>query len=421
LQQVLEDIFFINADQMILNRTKIAGSIATLFSGSVVAQGMTAFALLLTARQLKVDGYGQYAACITLTSMLSIIFSLGLDVWLLREGGRTPSRIAELASSVLSIKASLGLLWIFVFWLLASLLNQQSFPISLLRLCIILTWSDMLLWTGLNVFKAALHNQYPSIIEASADAIWLGCTLLLIYYGIHQPEAYIGIRLLISILALSVTLLMLLKRFGWHYDFQLTLRAIKESFPFSSSEFLSMITMRADVVIISVALGATATGLYSPAVGLVNMAFLVPAAIHIVMVPVLSNLYLNHPQQAKKTAFRTVVLSLLIGIGLTLFFYFGSPLIIPLLGPSYTGSVAILQILSWLLLFKSGSFAMAAILVATDQQIRRTSIQVIAAITNIVLNLLIVFWLGVKGVALVYVITEVILFIGYTWFVVRKK
>jgi O-antigen/teichoic acid export membrane protein len=382
---------------------------------------MTAFALLLTARQLKVDGYGQYAACLTLTGMLSILFSLGLDVWLLREGGRIPSRIAELASSVLSIKVILGLIWICVLWLIAPLLNQQSFPISLFRLSIILTWSDMLLWTGLNVFKAALNNKYPSIIESSADIIWFGCTLLLIYYGFKHPEAFLGVRLLISFLALGITLLLLIKRFGWHYDFSLTRRAIRESFPFTSSEFLSMVTMRVDVVIISIALGKTATGLYSPAVGLVNMAFLVPAAIHLVMVPVLSNLYLSHPLQAKKTASRTVILSLLIGIGLSLLFYFGSPLIVLLLGPSFTGSVAILKILSWLLFFKCGSFAMAAILVATDQQMRRTSIQVIAAITNIALNLVIVYSLGVKGVASVYVMTEVILFLGYTWFVVRKR
>jgi O-antigen/teichoic acid export membrane protein len=107
-----------------LNRAKIVGNITTLLSGSVVAQGMTAFALLLTARQLMVDGYGQYAACITITSMLSIFFSLGLDVWLLREGGRDPSRIAEIAGSVLSIKASLGLIWILGLWFLVPLFNN---------------------------------------------------------------------------------------------------------------------------------------------------------------------------------------------------------------------------------------------------------------------------------------------------------
>ena len=406
---------------MILHRSKIVGSIATLLSGSVVAQGMTALALLLTARQLKVDGYGQYAACISITSMLAILFSLGLDVWLLREGGRTPSKIAELASSVLSIKAFFGLVWMLVLWILAPLFNQQSFPTSLLRWSVILILSDTLLATSLTVFKASLNNKIPSILEAAADTIWFGCTLLLMSYGLKQPEDYLRIRVIVSLLALALTLFLLVRRFGLHYELPLTIRALHESFPFTASEFLANITMRADVVIISVTLGKTATGLYSPAVGLVNMAFLVPLAVHLVMVPVLSNLHQNHSQQAKKTAHHTILLSLLLGIGLTLLYYIGSPLIIPLLGPSYAGSVAILQILSWLLLFKCGSYAMAAILVATDQQVKRSSIQVIAAISNIVLNLLVVFWLGIKGVAFVYVITEVILFAGYTWLVVRKK
>jgi O-antigen/teichoic acid export membrane protein len=201
---------------------------------------------------------------------------------------------------------------------------------------------------------------------------------------------------------------------------QLAILALKGSFPFAASEFLAMITMRADVVIVSLTLGKTATGLYSPAVGLVNMAFLVPLAVYLVMVPVLSNLYQNHSQQATKTAIRTIALSLFLGIGLTLLVRIGSPLIILLLGPSYTASVAILKILSWVLLFKCGSYAMAAILVATDRQMKRTSIQVIAALANIILNFSIVFWLGIKGVAYVYVFTEIILFAGYSYYALRK-
>jgi O-antigen/teichoic acid export membrane protein len=404
-----------------LNRAKIVGNITTLLSGSVVAQGMTAFALLLTARQLMVDGYGQYAACITITSMLSIFFSLGLDVWLLREGGRDPSRIAEIAGSVLSIKASLGLIWILGLWFLVPLFNQQSFPTTLLHWSTILLWSDTLLATCLTTFKAVLHTKTPAILEAGADTIWLAFTLLLISIGSQQSEAYLRIRVLISLAALCIILLLLLRRFGLRLNIQLTILALKHSFPFAASEFLAMINMRADVVIVSLTLGKTATGLYSPAVGLVNMAFLVPLAVHLVMVPVLSNLYQNHSQQATKTAIRTIALSLLLGIGLTLLVRIGSPLIILLLGPSYTGSVAILKILSWVLLFKCGSYAMAAILVATDRQMKRTSIQVIAALSNIILNFIIVFWLGIQGVAYVYVLTEIILFAGYSFYVLRKN
>jgi O-antigen/teichoic acid export membrane protein len=63
---------------------------------------------------------------------------------------------------------------------------------------------------------------------------------------------------------------------------------------------------------------------------------------------------------------------------------------------------------------------MAAIMVATNQQVKRTFIQVIAAVTNIVLNLLVVFRFGINGVAFVYVITEIILLVGYTWVVWKK-
>jgi O-antigen/teichoic acid export membrane protein len=243
---------------------------------------------------------------------------------------------------------------------------------------------------------------------------------MLMGLGLRNPEDYLKIRVLVSLLALSSAVLLLLRRFGLKINLQITRTALGESFPFTVSEFLAMITMRADVVIVSLTIGKTATGLYSPSVGLVNMAFLAPMAIYSVMLPVLSNLYEHHPPQAKKTAIRTILLSLMVGIGLTTAYFLGAPLVTTLLGPSYKGSVEVLRILSLVLLFKCGSFAMAAIMVATNQQVKRTYIQVIAAIANIILNLLVVSRFGINGVAFVYVITEIILMVGYTWVVWKK-
>jgi O-antigen/teichoic acid export membrane protein len=404
-----------------LKRSKIIGNIATLFSGSVVAQGMTAITLLLTARQLQVDGYGQYAACITLISMLSILFSLGLDNWLLREGGRAPHQAGNIAGSVLGIKGIFGPVWVIILLLLSPILNQQSFPSTLLRWSVIFIWSDTLLATCLSVFKSMLHNKVPSIIEAGADIIWFGFTILLMWFGLNQPEAFMKIRAFVSLLALSISLLFLASRFNLHFHLHIAREALASAFPFAASDFLAMIIMRADIVIISLTIGKTATGLYSPAVGLVNMAFLVPMAIYMVMLPVLSNLYKNHPEQAQKTASRTILLSLFVGIVLTFAYFIGAPLITTLLGSSYQGSIEVLKILSWVLIFRCGSFAFTAIIVATNQQAKRTFIQVIAAITNIVLNLLVVYKYGINGVAFVYVLTEIITFFGYSWVIWRKK
>jgi len=404
-----------------VNRSKIITNITTLFSGSAIAQGMTALTLLLTARQLQVDGYGQYAACITLTSMLSILFSLGLDIWLLREGGKSTERIGGLAGSVLSIKASLGLIWIIILFTIAPQLNQQSFPTSLLRWSVILLWSDTLFATCLTSFKSALRNQTPSVLEASADSAWFGLTLVLMIYGLVRPEAYMQVRVLVSLIALTISLVLLLRRFHLRFDASIAREALAGFFHFAASDFLGMLTMRADVVIISVTLGKTATGLYSPAVGLVNMGFLAPMAIYWVMLPVLSNLYKHHTEQAHKTAFRTIILSLAIGFSLTILYFICAPLVVRLLGPSFTDSVEVLRILSLVLLFKCGSFAMATILVAKNHQAKRALIQAIAVTFNILVNLLIVYTYGINGVAMVYVLTEVLLFSGYTWFVWRTR
>ena len=403
-----------------LNRSKIVGSIGTLFSGSVVAQAMTALALLLTARQLSAEIYGKYAACIAIASLSSIFFSLGLDIWLLREGGRETHRLRVLAGSVLGIKVVLGVIWMVLFTLLAPLLKQETYPVSLIRWSVLLIWLDTLLATTLTGFKSALLNRIPAILEASADFIWFGLTILLIVLGTQSPETYLQVRVMVSCVALIVALLFLNRVVGIHFDREVTMHALKSVFTFATSEFLGMVTLRADVVIIGLTLGEYATGIYSPAVGLVNMALLVPMAVYNVMVPVLGYLYKNQPQQADKSSKRTIILLVVIGILLTLLFIGGSPFVVLILGKTYQPSVEVLRILSLVLLFKCVSFAMAAIMIATDKQTKRTIVQTIAAGVNILLNLAIVQILGVKGVAGVYVVTEIILLAGYTW-VVRHK
>jgi O-antigen/teichoic acid export membrane protein len=403
-----------------LNRSKILGNITTLFSGSVIAQAMTALALLFTARQLNANAYGQYAACIAIVSLSSICFSLGLDIWLLREGGRSTHQLPMLAGSVLGIKVGLGGIWMILLALLAPLLNQNTYPISILHWSVLLIWLDSLFATTLTGFKSALLNKPPAILEATADFIWFALTMLLILIGARQPEIYLQIRVIVISVALSVALLLFHRVVGIHFDRAFATQALKKMFPFATSEFLGMVTMRADVVIIGLTLGEYATGIYSPAVGLINMALLVPMAVYTVMMPVLSNLFKNHPQQADKSARRTIFLLLGIGLLLTSIFFVGAPLVGLILGESYQPSVEILRILSLVLLFKCVSFAMAAIIIATDKQAKRPIVQTVAAGANILLNLAIVHVLGVRGVAGVYVVTEIILLAGYSWVVWHK-
>lgn len=400
-----------------LNRRTVISNIATLFSGSLLSQGMTSLALLITARQLGAVGYGQYAACFALSSFSSIAFSLGLDVWLLREGGRNPAHLGEFLGSVLTIKGVIGAIWFGLVVLSSPLLNQNSFPAGLMRLSALSVWLDSLFATVLIFYKASLCNKVTAVLEACSDGIWLLITLLLAVLGEQQATVYVRARVGVLLLSFIVAVLLVQRRTPLRGTRQTIRRAISEAFHLALSEFLAWTSMRADVFIVALILGEYATGLYSPAVGIVNALFLVPATVYLVITPVLSNLFVTNVRQAWLTTKRGILLLMVVGAGLSLALIIGAGPLTSLLGASFKGSQEILQILSLVLLVHSLSFGMAAVLVATNQQARRVVVQAVVVAVNVLLNLLVVRWAGIRGVAVVYVVTEVMLLVGYAWLV----
>lgn len=404
--------------QLQLNRRAVISNIAILFSGSALSQGVTFLALLLTVRQLGAIHYGQYAACFTLASFSSIMFSLGLDIWLLREGSRNLVRLGEFLGSVLTIKGIVGLGWFGLITLLPPLLNSNLFPAELIRLSALSVWLESLFATVLTAYKASLRNRIVTILGASSNTLWLLATLLLIRSGAQQVAVYMQIRA--GVLLFSLIVAVLLTWYCWALPtaaFQTIKRAIHEALPFAISELLAWTSMRLDVLIIAFVLGQYAVGLYSPATGIVNALFMIPATVYMVIVPVLSNLFVTNVKQAWLTAKRSVLLLAAVGIGLFLALAVGARSLTSLLGTSFRGSQEVMQILSLVPLLHSLTFGMAAILVATNQQVYRTLVQAIAVVANMALNLLVVRWAGIYGVAVVYVVTEIVLLVGYAWLV----
>ena len=111
--------------QLQLTRRALLGNIAYLFSGTAITQGITAITTLLIARQLGPTSYGQVAASMVLVAFTSVIFSLGLNTWLLHEASRNPQDHNILLGSVLALKTLIGIPWLVITTLLV-----RSHPIE---------------------------------------------------------------------------------------------------------------------------------------------------------------------------------------------------------------------------------------------------------------------------------------------------
>ena len=395
------------------NRRQIAGNIAALFSSSVVAQAMSVLALMLTARILGPEKYGQYTASFLLAYFASIVVNLGLDTWLLRQGGQQPVRMREWFGSVLAARCVLGVIWFLAILIFSSLFTSTVFPAQLVQFAALFVLLEILLFTIITTFKAALRNILSSILEVLVDFVWLIGTIFLVITGVKQVLDYAQIRLFSALVIFPVGLVIIWRIYKPQPTLTIALKSLQESPPFAISQFLSMLLMRVDVLIISFALGSYSAGIYAPAVGLVGALFLFPNAIFMVFTPVLSNLFSIDTRQAWKTSLRNLGLQAILGATVSLCVWFGADLIVLLLGDQYLPTAGILKILSPIVFLQSIAFGLVAIIIAVNLQSMRAFVQAGATILNILLNVAVVGWAGINGVAIVYIITEFILVSSY--------
>lgn len=407
--------------QFQINRRTIVANIATLFSGSAIAQFVNAITFILIARQLGPDSYGQYTGSIVFATFCSIVFSLGLNLWLLQEGGRNPNRIGELTGSILTIRVAIGVLWLLVMFFIADIIDSSTFSAEYIRLASVVIWINSLFTSILTGFKSILKNVVSSVLDIAAGVGLFGITLTLVAIGVDEVSRFLQARAIIYLISLLAGIVLARRILQLKASKRTIKVALKESPPFASSEFLSWTYMRADVLVIAFALDELAVGLYAPAEGIINALYLVPLAINFVSIPVLSNLFSTDVKQAWQTAKRLLAVLSLAGIAMFVGLFIGSKYLVMLLGTEYTGSLEVLRIMSIILFFHSISFGAASILVATQQQTNRTIVQVIVVIINIGLNFLVVKQYGITGVAWVYVISEFVLFLGYSYLVLRYR
>jgi len=410
-----------NPSRLNLSVHFVANNLVVLLSGTFISQALVAVTLLLIARQLGRARYGEYMACFTLITILVTLFSLGLDQWLLREGGRNPRGLGEHVGSVLLIKSILGVLWLSIINWIAPNLPQSTFPISVLRWMTIAVWLDSLFATTLTAFKSLLRNRINSLLEVFSDVAWLIVTFILVMSEAATPAIYAQARTLVVSMSLGMGILLVWRQIGLRFQWAVLKQALHASLPFAFSDFFATSLLRLDVVLVAFGLGQRAVGIYSPAVSVVTALFFVPGAIFGVMVPVLAGLFSTQSTRGWHAA-RYVIIGLA-GVGgiLTLALYSGAAMIVAGLGVDFEEALGLLHILSLLLVFKALSFAMAAILVALGYQLQRALVQFVAVIINIGLNLWLMQIWGVTGVAWVYVVTEIVVLLGYSGLVVLAR
>ncbi|MEM4360507.1 MAG: oligosaccharide flippase family protein, partial [Candidatus Bilamarchaeaceae archaeon] len=348
---------------------------------------ISALTLILLARHLRVEVFGQYVAALAFLNVASILFSLGLDSWLLHVCGNSKD-LACLATAWTTsavVKGGLGIFWVAAMWGLGAAWPNKIFTPSLLLWGALSVWLEELVGLAWNVFKAALRNRETLVLMTLFHVIVLMANLIGIWLNAATAEAFLIARVTAAGVVAVITLSWLVRVFGIRFERSLFWPSMRAAMPFGLSMFLSLIYGRADIIIVAHWLGSQAAGFYGPAVSLLATFLLIPASVYGVVVPYLSGVYREDPERLKTVVHSSIVWHGLLGLGMTLTIILSArPLVLLIYGDKYLLTGKLLQILSFISFVRCLTLILAAILIAIGQQKQRVIVQLLAAIFNLV-------------------------------------
>lgn len=332
-------------------RTNVLRIGAGLFVARVL-QPLFSFALFWAcARKLSLEDFGIYALLMGLVLVFQTCATLGLGPLLTREAATDTAHTPAWAGSALAV-LSAGALGAWAAWILfclacgypdKTLTGSAILGVGLPAACAVQVMESIFVANDRSravVVQSLLENALR--VAASLAALGLGGGLTALFV-IHAASRTVG----------GIMALMFLRGVaGGAFTFDrsraaLLLRGLPT---FGVMVICAALFFRVDIIVASILLPESDIGLFTGAIRLVTLCFLLPESYVSAVYPALSRLMRDDPRHGRELVSVSVAGLLVLCVPVSLVLCAASPVIVPLLyGQAFTPAVPLLAILAFLL------------------------------------------------------------------------
>lgn len=362
--------------------------------------------------------YGQYATIVTQLALISTFLGLGIDTWLLREGGRDPEQLSMNARRLIVLKfivVVLLMIGLTVAWYQAGL----SWLIVVGMLGVI---SESYIRTCHVMLHTLNRNSFVALLQSLSSIFSVGLILLLMNWSPQVSYVIVG-QSLVSGTSLLIASRALHTHWRGNWRPLHLIKLIQSASFFIISDIFANIYSQIHIFILAIFTSDLDVGLFRSAINLITTTFLVPIAMFNVMLPWLSR---------SKTEFKQKILiiqgmtgiSLCYGLAtICIFWQFSGDIVNLVYGNQYSAIIPLLLSMSVIPLFKSLSFVAVAVLLSLEAQKLRVYIQGFVIIFSIIGSLISIPQFGLNGAIWVYTAIEGLLSVlyGLGAFIVWRK
>lgn len=390
---------------------------------TVTSRVVRAGLIIYAARMLGVEGYGVFSYAISLVALFGVFSDIGLTGLLTREASKKTENFSAYISTtfVLKLVFVLGTALAVIFF--GSLVSTVPQANPILAIVAILVAFDSLRGFCFSITRAQNRME----IEAGLDlATELFITLLgFLALTFYSTTIALSVAYMIgSGIGFFLILISLRKNFTnifTHFDKSLVGTILQAAWPFALIGLLSGLMTSIDAVIIGHFLPPYDLGLYAAAQRPISILYLIPGFLNTSLLPIMANLL-----HAKETARVGTILEKAFALSNAFALpvvaggiIIGGPVIVLLLGSDYAGSTLTFKLLLLTLPLTGLGMIISSALFSLNRQRAFVVASALGAITNIVLDIILIPKYGIAGSAVATLIALVVMN-GYNLYRLKK-
>jgi O-antigen/teichoic acid export membrane protein len=401
---------------------RITTNFLSLTVSEIISKIIQLIIFVFLARALGKDDFGILSFGFAFAFLIVIIADFGLSTLLIREISRNKKLAAKYLSNALMVKILLSIITIIFAYFFLNLMDYSN-EIKTVAY-IMLSFTILQSFTDLNysIFRSFEKMHYDAFLKVLRVLI----LIILIFYTINKGFGLVAASLsfpiteaIIFIIASSIVYRRFVK-INFKFDYNFSKILIKRSSLFCFSLVFSGLFMYIDSIMLSKIRSTTEVGIYSAAANIMIALIFIPMMYGNAIYPVISRFFVNSKKSLKFAYERSFKYMFIIGLPISAGIYILSDKIISILyGSQYAASATVLSILAWYLFLRFLNVISGFTLSSINRQGSRVFSQGTAALTNIILNLILIPIYGFIGAAIATVITEIVFFFTYTSFIVK--
>jgi polysaccharide transporter, PST family len=394
-----------------MNAQKIIVNIGWLSIDRILRLGVGVFISVWVARYLGPEQFGLWSYAIAFVSLFSAFATLGLDSIVVRDLVRDPSSKEETLGTAFVLKLIGGIVTLLlsmssIFFIHSNL--ETYWLVGILAFgTVFLAFDTVDFW-----FQSQVKSKYTVYAKNAAFIVASAIKIALVL--LHMPLISFVLVGLLEVILGALGMIMVYrhnheKLWSWRFSYIRAKELMQSSWLLILSGLVIIIYMRIDQIMIGQILGEKSVGIYSAAVKLSEAWYFLPIAIVSSVFPSIveskNKDEILYKQRIQRLLTTMVILACLIAIPITFLSKF---IIVFLYGEKFIEASSSLIILAWTSLFVFLGIARESWMVTEGLMKYSFVTTALGAISNIILNFILIPTHGPEGAALATLISQFI-------------